>query len=140
MAPSVESHAFPDAPSRRIDVLLILHGAKLGIDVSVTHALQLSSVATNGNEPPGHAVRQVEAHKHASYGAVARGAHVEIVSSTVDTAGFWGLECRAVIRRIARRWGHRFDIEPCQAIPLLFAKMNFVLVRGLANIVLASGA
>jgi hypothetical protein len=39
---------------------------------------------------------------------------------------------------IAYQWGKEFDLAPCRSVPLIMAQINFVLMRGVATMLLAN--
>ena len=122
---SREVRPYPTAPRARVDFLATVRGETFSADIAVTHSYL--------GDPDTYATKV----KVARYGeANAETEGISLVPMVVDTAGRWCQSAIPLLRRAAVVWGHRHDMRPARAIPLAFARVNRVLMRGLARILL----
>jgi len=104
----VEAHCFPDAPTRRIDVLmssLTFDGLPTAADYAmVSHATYnvLMAAASVGG-----AATAYEEVKRREYGELARQSRVYLAPMTQDVFGAWGNTARLVLSRIIQRIADR---------------------------------
>jgi len=108
VSPSVESHCFPAAPSRRIDILmraLTFDRRPTAVDYALishtAHSLEAAAQSIGG------AATAYEAVKEASYGALAEQAGLYLAPMVQDVYGAWGVTARAIILQLARRIADR---------------------------------
>ena len=117
LSPSTEAHCFPDAPSRRIDILmrgLLYDGKPAAVDYAlISHTP--SNVAA-GATSTGGAATAYERVKQREYGGLAQRAQVHLVPMIQDVYGAWSDSAREILghisRRMADRWGsHRGTVR-----------------------------
>jgi len=108
VSPTVESHCFPDAPSRRIDVFmrgLTIDRKPTAVDYAlVSHASYNIAAAASG---VGGACTAYEAVKHREYGLLAQRAGIHLAPMIQDTYGAWGHTALDVLAHLARRIADR---------------------------------
>ena len=137
LCPRKEGGPFAAQPSLRADV--VLTGAGFGrphaIDCAIVHPAQARFRAAASTTAAG-AATAYEAVKRAKYGAFAAAEHVKLVPAVVDVYGGFSTSFLELIRTLARPWGRRFDLAPCRSIPLVASRLNLVLMRSIARILL----
>jgi hypothetical protein len=115
---------FPQEPNARMDISATAGTKTFAVDVAITHVF--------AGRPT-----EYERVKTERYGAlVAQQRDVELVPLVVDTFCGWGDSAVPFLRRAACRWGSGVDLLPCRSIPISFARLNFVVAKGVAAILL----
>ncbi len=135
--PRKEAGPFASQPSLRADVVLV--AASLGpvhaIDCAIVHPAQARFRVAASTTAAG-AATAYEATKRAKYGAFAAAERVKLLPTVVDVYGGFSASFLELIRILARPWGRRFDLAPCRSIPLVASRLNLVLMRSIARILL----
>jgi hypothetical protein len=126
-----EPHPFPAASGRRVDISFERGGRTELIDVAVHHPRQRGYVRA-AIDTPGGAATQYERVKHATYDRLLLPHHT-LTGVIVDSYGAWGASSARIIRIIAEAWGRRHGIPNSIASQLVYAKLNHVLVKGVAR-------
>jgi hypothetical protein len=140
--PTLEPHILPDIPSRRSDILARIgpnsnNGDVYAIDVAVV-APHAQVWLPHALKTPGGAATEHERHKVAIYGTSADHPGVTVIGCVADTYGAWGESAVTLITKLARAWGHRFDLHPSRAVPLVFGALSTRLQSGVAKILLCN--
>jgi hypothetical protein len=145
MNPRREDPCF-GATSLRSDVTLTnvgrisLHGSTvqrkpIAIDITITHFASLGGVRLAAREPAG-AANAMMVLKQRKYAAIAEAAGVDLAPVAIDTLGAICSSGVDVLRRIAMRWGNRFDIKPPRSIPIVMQRISSIVMRGICRLLL----
>lgn len=106
--PTVESHCFPHAQSKRADILLNGHsrgGRKCAVDyacINITPARSALAAKKTGG-----AATAYEAIKREEYGALAEAANLDLVPMCQDVFGAWGDAADKLLRELSHRVANR---------------------------------
>ena len=132
----LREHMCFGASAKRCDIFVTVGGKQLALDIAVTHFATTAGLGHAISAPGGAATRYEATVKQRKYGQAAidnGSAFHPIVFDTLGAIGDSGLE---VVRTIARRWGHRQDIGPSRAIPIVLQRLSSVLMRGICRLLL----
>ena len=103
----------------------------------MTHLDAPGSFAAAASAPAG-AAEAYAATKWAKYGGAASNAEVLFKPCVFDTHGACAKEGLEVLRLVARAWGRQFDLAPCRSTPLIFQRVSFTVMKGVARLLLAN--
>jgi hypothetical protein len=122
-------------------------GCTTFLDVAVTCPTQLSLVAVAATGPGAAAAAYADRHKEPRYGPAVDALNAGRASVryafrplVVDTFGAWDSRALDVFRRIASAWGRRAAARRSSAMQVLMHRVGFAVARGVARILLCSGA
>jgi hypothetical protein len=141
-APSLEPHIIPEKWGTRADIL-----ARIGptthqtdvyaIDVAVIAAHTKAWLRSAIDRPAG-AANRYENEKVRKYGSRRDHPGVTVIGCVVDMFGAWGEQATTLITKLAHAWGHRFDLHPSRAVPLVFGALSTRFQSGVAKLLLAN--
>jgi hypothetical protein len=126
---------------------IVGQGTTTFLDVAVTCPTQPSSVAAAAATPGGAAAQYADLHKEPKYAAAMATLNAgrptdryAFRALVVDTFGAWDPRALEVLRRIAAAWGRRAAARRTSAMQVLMHRVSFAVARGVARVLLASGA
>jgi hypothetical protein len=123
------SSAFITLVRFRLGLPLVVVGSR----ASHTHTWLRSAI-----EHPAGAANKYEAQKVAQYGSRRDHPSATVIGCVVDMFGAWGQQAVALITKLAHAWGHRFDLHPSRAVPLVFGALSTRFQSGVAKLLLAN--
>jgi hypothetical protein len=141
-APSLEPHIMPEKWGTRADIL-----ARIGPNINQTdvYAIDVAVIASHTKvwlrsaiDRPAGAASRYEDQKVKKYGSRRDHPGVSVIGCVVDMFGAWGDQAVALITKLAHAWGHRFDLHPSRAVPLVFGALSTRFQSGVAKLLLAN--
>jgi hypothetical protein len=122
-------------------------GCTTFLDVAVTCPTQPAYVAVAASGPGAAAAAYADRVKEPRYGPAVEALNAGRASLryafrplVVDTFGAWDSRALDVFRRIASAWGRRAASRRSSAMQVLMHRVSFAVARGVARILLCSGA
>ena len=122
----------PWAGKARPDILLWKGGKAIAVDVSIVSPftkLALPSAVHTG----GAAAERASSNKLDKYRSVLATSNVSLVPACWDAFGAWSADGLLLVKSLASPWGRRFDIHPCQAIPLTCSRLTALVMEGVGS-------
>jgi hypothetical protein len=141
-APSLEPHIMPEKWGTRADIL-----ARIGPNMNQAdvYAIDVAVIAPHTKvwlrsaiDHPGGAASRYEDEKVRKYGSRRDHPGVSVIGCVADMFGAWGEQAVALITKLAHAWGHRFDLHPSRAVPLVFGALSTRFQSGVAKLLLAN--
>jgi hypothetical protein len=141
-APTLEPHIIPEKWGTRADIL-----ARIGPNMNQAdvYAIDVAVIAPHAKvwlhsaiDHPAGAASRYEEQKVRHYGSRHDHPGVSVIGCVVDMFGAWGEQAVALITKLAHAWGHRFDLHPSRAVPLVFGALSTRFQSGVAKLLLAN--